>query len=59
MAPNYDLMNDLMSAGVHRCWKDKMMQMLNPDNKTKLIDMAGGTGQFQYGKFQIIVNFTR
>jgi len=49
VAPNYDLMNDLMSAGVHRCWKDKMMQMLNPDNKTKLIDMAGGTGQFQYG----------
>jgi len=44
VAPNYDLMNDLMSAGVHRCWKDKMMQMLNPGEHTKLIDMAGGTG---------------
>jgi len=44
VAPNYDLMNDLMSAGVHRCWKDKMLQMLNPGKETKLIDMAGGTG---------------
>jgi len=40
----YDLMNDLMSLGVHRIWKKNFIQMINPSNKKKLIDVACGTG---------------
>ena len=40
----YDLMNDLMSLGIHRIWKKNLVQMMNPSNKKKLIDVACGTG---------------
>jgi len=40
----YDLMNDLMSFGVHRLWKKNLIDWLMPKENTKLIDMAGGTG---------------
>ena len=40
----YDLMNDLMSFGVHRFWKNIFINMLNPQKKTLLIDVASGTG---------------
>ena len=40
----YDLMNDLMSLGIHRIWKKNLIQMMNPSNKKKLIDVACGTG---------------
>ena len=40
----YDLMNDLMSLGIHRLWKKKFMHWLNPQKNTKLIDVASGTG---------------
>ena len=40
----YDLMNDLMSFGVHRYWKKEFINMLNPQVNTKLIDVASGTG---------------
>ena len=40
----YDLMNDLMSLGVHRRWKKEFINMLNPEINTKLIDVASGTG---------------
>jgi len=40
----YDLMNDLMSLGIHRIWKKNLIQMMNPSNKKKLIDVASGTG---------------
>ena len=40
----YDLMNDLMSFGVHRIWKKELIYMMNPSNKKKLIDVASGTG---------------
>ena len=40
----YDLMNDLMSLGIHRFWKKKFIQLLNPQKNTKLIDVASGTG---------------
>ncbi len=41
---NYDIMNDLMSLGIHRIWKKDLIQMMNPSNKKKLIDVACGTG---------------
>lgn len=40
----YDLMNDLISLGVHRVWKKQFMHWLNPQKNTKLIDVASGTG---------------
>ena len=40
----YDLMNDLMSLGIHRIWKKNLIQMMNPTSKKKLIDVACGTG---------------
>ena len=44
VSDKYDLMNDLMSIGVHRLWKKKFINWLNPQKKTKLIDVASGTG---------------
>ena len=40
----YDLMNDLMSFGIHRLWKKNFIDWLNPQKNTKLIDVASGTG---------------
>ena len=40
----YDLMNDIMSLGVHRIWKNKFIDWMNPQPNTKLIDVASGTG---------------
>jgi demethylmenaquinone methyltransferase/2-methoxy-6-polyprenyl-1,4-benzoquinol methylase len=47
VAERYDLMNDLMSGGLHRLWKDDLLAMLNPprgDQPYRLLDVAGGTG---------------
>ena len=44
VAPQYDLMNDLMSGGVHRLWKDAAAARLNPQPNETIIDCAGGTG---------------
>ena len=40
----YDLMNDFMSMGIHRYWKKSLINMMNPRDKRKLIDVACGTG---------------
>ena len=40
----YDLMNDLMSFGIHRLWKKTLLNMMNPSKNQKLIDVACGTG---------------
>jgi len=44
VATRYDLMNDLMSGGVHRLWKSAMVDWLNPRPGMSLLDVAGGTG---------------
>ncbi len=44
VAPRYDLMNDLMSAGIHRWWKAEMVAWLKPRPGQRLLDVAGGTG---------------
>jgi len=48
VAKNYDLMNDLMSMGVHRLWKDAMVAWLNPQAGWKSLDVAGGTGDIAF-----------
>ena len=40
----YDLMNDIMSFGIHRVWKEKFIDWMNPAQDAKLIDVASGTG---------------
>ena len=40
----YDLMNDIMSLGIHRIWKDKFIDWMNPSRYSSLIDVASGTG---------------
>ena len=40
----YDLMNDFMSLGVHRLWKESLINMMNPSINKKLVDVACGTG---------------
>ena len=40
----YDLMNDIMSFGIHRIWKDKFIDWMNPSRNSSLIDVASGTG---------------
>ncbi|XP_028400390.1 2-methoxy-6-polyprenyl-1,4-benzoquinol methylase, mitochondrial-like [Dendronephthya gigantea] len=44
VALKYDLMNDLMSGGIHRTWKDYFIRKINPCYGNKLLDVAGGTG---------------
>ena len=40
----YDLMNDFMSLGIHRVWKQNLISMMNPSTQSNLIDVACGTG---------------
>ena len=40
----YDLMNDVMSLGIHRIWKEKFIDWMNPSNNSSLVDVASGTG---------------
>ena len=49
VAPRYDLMNDLMSLGVHRAWKRDFVSALDPRPGTRLLDLAGGTGDIALG----------
>ena len=48
VAPRYDLMNDLMSGGVHRLWKNALVDVLNPRAGEKCLDVAGGTGDIAF-----------
>jgi demethylmenaquinone methyltransferase/2-methoxy-6-polyprenyl-1,4-benzoquinol methylase len=51
VAQRYDLMNDLMTAGLHRAWKDDLVTILNPPKGAtpfRLIDVAGGTGDIAF-----------
>lgn len=55
VASNYDLMNDLMSLGLHKLWKIEMVKYLNPKVNEKYLDIAGGTGDIA---FEICRNLT-
>lgn len=48
VASRYDVMNDVMSAGIHRVWKDAMMDWLAPRAGQDLLDVAGGTGDIAF-----------
>jgi demethylmenaquinone methyltransferase/2-methoxy-6-polyprenyl-1,4-benzoquinol methylase len=48
VAARYDLMNDLMSGGMHRLWKDRFVRRLRPRRGEVILDMAGGTGDVAF-----------
>ena len=48
VARRYDVMNDLMSGGVHRLWKDALIEWLNPQPGWRVLDVAGGTGDIAF-----------
>ena len=48
VAPSYDLMNDAMSAGMHRLWKDRFVRRVQPRSGETILDMAGGTGDIAF-----------
>ena len=48
VAKNYDVMNDLMSAGMHRLWKDRFVAKVKPRPGERILDMAGGTGDIAF-----------
>jgi len=49
VAPKYDLMNDLMSLGVHRIWKRIFINAIGCSSRETLLDLAGGTGDIAFG----------
>ena len=54
----YDLMNDIMSLGIHRIWKNKLIDWMNPQSNDNLIDVASGTGDIAKLFSQKIKNST-
>jgi len=48
VAARYDLMNDVMSGGIHSIWKDAMVEWLNPRPGWRVLDVAGGTGDIAF-----------
>jgi demethylmenaquinone methyltransferase/2-methoxy-6-polyprenyl-1,4-benzoquinol methylase len=48
VAARYDLMNDLMSGGMHRLWKDRFVRRVAPRRGEQILDMAGGTGDIAF-----------
>jgi len=48
VASSYDVMNDVMSAGLHRVWKDQLVAMLRPAPGCRHLDVAGGTGDVAF-----------
>lgn len=56
MASSYDVMNDAMSFGIHRIWKDLFIQELSPTHGTRLLDCAGGTGDITFRYLNYLKN---
>ncbi len=63
VAGRYDLMNDLMSMGLHRLWKDEAVRILAPEEGETIVDLAGGTGDLSrrilkrmHGRGQVILS---
>src|SRR3954469_6584773 len=48
VARRYDIMNDLMSGGMHRLWKDRFVNRVKPRAGERILDMAGGTGDVAF-----------
>jgi len=58
VARNYDLMNDAMTGGTHRLWKDKFVRRVKPQAGEDILDMAGGTGDIAFRMAKSGANIT-
>lgn len=58
VAEKYDVMNDIMSFGLHRVWKNYLIEEINPNYQMKLIDVAGGTGDIAFRFLNHLENST-
>lgn len=58
VAQHYDVMNDVMSLGIHRHWKNELIAMLRPRPDMHLLDMAGGTGDIAFRFLEGCTGFT-
>ncbi|XP_068152856.1 2-methoxy-6-polyprenyl-1,4-benzoquinol methylase, mitochondrial [Drosophila tropicalis] len=56
VAQSYDVMNDAMSMGIHRLWKDIFVERLGPTHGMRLLDMAGGTGDISFRYLKYLAN---
>ncbi|KAH8245358.1 hypothetical protein KR032_009506 [Drosophila birchii] len=56
VAQSYDMMNDTLSLGIHRVWKDIFMERLGPVHGMRLLDMAGGTGDITFRYLRYLAN---
>ena len=56
VADKYDIMNDIMSVGLHRAWKNHLINEISPNYKMKLIDVAGGTGDIAFRFMNFLEN---
>ncbi|MCX8054153.1 MAG: bifunctional demethylmenaquinone methyltransferase/2-methoxy-6-polyprenyl-1,4-benzoquinol methylase UbiE [Ignavibacteria bacterium] len=48
ISKKYDLLNDILSLGIHKKWRRKSVQLASPDNNSKVLDIACGTGDFAF-----------
>ncbi len=56
VAEKYDVMNDFMSAGIHRIWKDHLIRTISPGPTSVHLDVAGGTGDIAFRYLDYIKN---
>ena len=59
VAEKYDIMNDAMSFGLHRVWKNQLIQEIEPTHDMKLIDVAGGTGDITFRYLSYLKNLNQ
>jgi len=52
VANRYDVMNDVMSGGIHRIWKDKFLEQITPKKGQSILDVAGGTGDIAFRHYR-------
>lgn len=52
VATRYDIMNDVMSGGIHRIWKDRFIDDINPQPGDRILDVAGGTGDIAFRHYR-------
>jgi len=58
VAQNYDIMNDAMTAGTHRLWKNQFVRRVNPKSNEDILDVAGGTGDIAFRMLPSGANIT-
>ncbi len=58
VASKYDIMNDAMSGGMHRLWKDRFVRRVKPQQQEDILDMAGGTGDIAFRMARAGANIT-